>query len=106
MDIGKLNRRVGIMHKVETVDELLQTTHRFEVVHKVWSGIEPVSMKEITDGDKVKYEATNTFVIRYRPDVTEEMKIEYNGKIFDIISVIDPMEKHESLEITAVHRGE
>ena len=41
------------------------------------------------------------FTIRYRKDVSAEMRIRLDGIVYDITSILDKNNRHEALEILA-----
>lgn len=53
------------------------------------------------DGVDVGKSPTHLFVIRYLSTVTKENIIRWEGESYKILSIIDPEERHEDLELYA-----
>lgn len=101
---GKFNRQIEIG---EPPDNFNEDTGRdegrdFKYIRTVWAGVSHVKTSERFQAAAIGADKTVTFTIRYQPDlvITEDNVIRYNGLIYDIKSVSDPLEAHETLIIT------
>ena len=102
LNSGKLNKRFEIQEGVpgspsrnEYGEELLV----WETLATVWGSVEPLTGREFWAQQQVQNEITVRFRIRYRSGVVPGMRIFYNNAYYPIKVVLDPLEKHESLEL-------
>ncbi len=66
----------------------------------VWATVKPYKSSEYNFMGKLKPEVTHRVYVRFRDDITAEMRIMYHGRTFLISGPpIDVDEKHELLEI-------
>ena len=63
--------------------------------------MEPLTGREFWEAAAVHRENEVRFTIRYRRDVSPEMRIRLAGVVYDITSVLDKNNRHEALEIMA-----
>lgn len=63
------------------------------------AAIEPLRGRELLAAQQISSEVTGTIKIRYRADkqVTAKHRVLYGTRVFDIVAVIDPEERHEEL---------
>jgi SPP1 family predicted phage head-tail adaptor len=97
MKIGDLRHRVVLQRKEITEDELKQQSEAWVDIATVWSAIEPLSGREYFAAKQVNAEVSAKITIRYRKDVSPDMRVIYDGRIFEVLSVINPKERRESL---------
>lgn len=70
-----------------------------------WQGFAsftPDSGSESMQTDQVVATVSWTCKLRYVPEVSPTHRIHYEGRIYEIVSVIDPNQQRRSLEIRAV----
>ena len=70
-------------------------------VFTCWCGVEQLTGKEYRDADAVYWEDETKFTIRYRKDVSPDMRIWLDGAVYEITSITDRYNRHEALEILA-----
>lgn len=61
--------------------------------------VSPATGAEYAEAQKLRAETTYNVVTRYFKGIESNMKILYNGNVFDIISVLDIGEGHRELKI-------
>lgn len=61
--------------------------------------VEPLEGTEQLDAMRVGMQRPHRFTIRYVTGMTGAKRIIYDGRTFDIKSVVDPEEKHRELQI-------
>lgn len=66
--------------------------------------VSPMSGREYEESQKLRTETTYKISTRFFRNITPEMRIMYDGKEFEIVSVLDLNEKHEELQIIAIHK--
>mgnify|MGYP002565442196 CR=1 FL=1 len=65
------------------------------------AGAEPLSGREFWEAAAINRENEVRFTIRYRKDVSAEMRIRLDSTVYDITSILDKNNRHEALEILA-----
>mgnify|MGYP001060458573 CR=1 FL=1 len=66
--------------------------------------VSPMSGREYEESQKLRTETTYKISTRFFRNITPEMRILYDNKEFEIVSVLDLNEKHEELQIIAIHK--
>jgi SPP1 family predicted phage head-tail adaptor len=83
---GKLRHRITIQQESETSDSMGGNTIMWNDVATVWASINPLSGKEYYDAEQVQSEVSHKIRIRYRSGITSDMRIDFKGRIFKIVS--------------------
>lgn len=102
MNAGRLNKRVVIEKPVSgspTADTFGEPIITWDTLAEVWAAVEPLTGREFWAQQQVQNEITVRFRVRYRSDIEAGMRVSYNSKYFVIKAVIDPLEKHEELQL-------
>lgn len=88
-----LQRKVTVSHGI--------SRERWETVFSCWCAVRPLSGKEFWEAAAINRENEVRFTIRYRTDVSADMRIRLNDVVYDITSILDKSNRHEALEILA-----
>lgn len=96
---GDFNRRVTIQQRGAAKDGFGQATQTWTDLLSCWARIEPLSGRELVMAQAQNAEVTHLVEIIYRPTITAAMRVVYQGRIFNVLSVIDPDMAHVSLEL-------
>ncbi len=88
--IGTLDQRVTIQRETRTADTYGGAALAWVEVATVWASVRPLSGRERADFGKVEAPANYRFTIRRRADVTDAMRITWNGASYNIRFVSDP----------------
>ena len=84
---------------------------QYPVVEKtvavVWCGVTPQTGSLLTGrpAETVLSRTTHKVTIRYRPGITADMWLEIGGEPYDILHILDPYLRHETLELFCEVRG-
>jgi SPP1 family predicted phage head-tail adaptor len=97
MNIGKLCHRITIQKSTPARDSFGAEIEDWTDFAAVWANIEPINGREYFSAKQVNAEITTKIVIRYKEDITSQMRVLFADKIYEIISVICPEEKHTEL---------
>lgn len=97
MRIGELRHRVTLQQKEVTEDELKQQAEIWTDMATVWAAVEPLSGREYFAAKQINAELSVRVTIRYRKDVTPDTRIVFGSRIFEVLSVVNPKERCESL---------
>lgn len=68
-------------------------------VAAVWMSVEPIRGRELFAAEQVQSPVDVRIRMRYRPGVTPQMRVVLNAVNYNIVSVIDPEERHAELEL-------
>ena len=101
MKAGQMNRQITIQSPSQTIDAYGGPVFSWSDVATVWAKVHPLRGRELIAAQAAQNETTVKFYIRYRPGITSAKRVLYDGKIYDIIAVIDVNEAHVDIEITA-----
>lgn len=104
LDPGKLRHRVTLQTKTTTTDAGGGTTETWTDTATVWAAVEPLEGTERLRAMQVSPTLSHRIRMRYRADVTTAMQVVYNGRAFDITSVVDVSERHRELQMLAEER--
>ena len=84
---GQLDRRITIQNFSETTDSFGQEVKSFSTLASVWANVVERVGREGEDGDMIAATKKVEFIIRYRTDVDEEMRISYNSNTYKIQAI-------------------
>jgi SPP1 family predicted phage head-tail adaptor len=89
-DPGALDQRITIAAEVRTADAYGGAAVTWATLATVWAGVRPLSGRERADAAAIEAPAAYRFTIRRRSDVTEAMRIGWNGAQYNIRFIADP----------------
>ena len=99
MMAGRLRHRVDIESVTESQTASGQVTRSWSLFEPVWANIGRVSGNEYVQGETQIAEATHKIECRYLAGVTPKMRVNFNGRIFNILSVANVDERGIRLEM-------
>ncbi|MBS4932232.1 MAG: phage head closure protein [Clostridiales bacterium] len=100
MNIGKLNKRITFLKPTTGHDEMGQEIEgAWQPFKTVWANIKPLRGREYWDAKKKSAKQNYKIITRYHDGVTNDMRIKYKEKIFNIESAADVEEEGTMLEI-------
>lgn len=97
---SSMRNRVEFLRRVVTVAHGI-SKERWETAFSCWCAVEPLSGREFWEAAAINRENDVRFTIRFRRDVSAEMRIRLDGSVYDITSILDKNNRHETLEILA-----
>ncbi len=96
---GQRDKLVTIEQTTITRDaEYSSPVHSWAALGQVYAKIEPLSGREYFLNRESQTEVTVRITFDYRAGITNKMRINYRGKLYQINDVIDPLEAHEEIE--------
>lgn len=101
MKIGDLRHRITLQKYISTIDEEGFTTQTWQDVATVWAAVENLYGREYWEAATIQAENTVKFTIRYRKDLSSDMRIKFQGQHYEIISIDNIKYKNEYIEIKA-----
>jgi SPP1 family predicted phage head-tail adaptor len=81
---GMLNRKIKLYQLVKTPTETGGFTQSWAFVTAPWAKIKNTSGSELLHADKLGATSFSDFIIRYRTNIDERMKIVYRGNDYQI----------------------
>lgn len=97
--IGELRHKVTIEQKASTPDGVGGFTENWSTFATPWASIESVKGQKRWYGDQLNSVITHQILIRYRAGVDTSMRINFEGRTFQIHAVLDPEEKKRWLRL-------
>ncbi|HEY9060951.1 MAG TPA: phage head closure protein [Pseudobacteroides sp.] len=98
---GELNKRIAIQQN-QPVEQLNGSElENWTTLRTVWSDILSQGAREFYQAQKKYSEVTKVFKIRYFAGLTTKHRIQYSGRIFDILGVDNVDEASEQYLISA-----
>jgi len=104
VNAGDLRHRVTIESPARTSDEAGGATIEWQSVGDVWAAIWPRAAYENLRNDRIAGTATHDIWIRYRKDVTPEMRIRCGNRVFAILGAIDIEDRSRWLKCPSEER--
>lgn len=101
MRAGRLRKRVSLQRRVETQDTTGGMTVTWAEVAKLWAGIEPLYGREYDAARARNAETTHRIVLRYREDVTAQMRLVLGARIYRIDEILNVRERNAELHLRA-----
>jgi SPP1 family predicted phage head-tail adaptor len=98
---GRLNKLIVVQSREETTDEYGGPVYEWGDVSTVWARILPLSGRDLIAAQAAQNETVTRFFIRYRSDITTDMRIVYKEKNYDITGIINIEEENRELQIMA-----
>lgn len=106
--IGQFNKRITFEKQIKTDDGgggFSVSWEELENVPEVYANISPLSSKEIFSYLKREVKVSHKIIIRYRNDISVEMRVVSGDKIYGIKAIKDLQGLNRYLEITADEEG-
>lgn len=84
---GQLDRRITIQGYSESTDAYGQEVKTYSTLAEVWANVVEKVGNEGEDGDMIASTKKVEFIIRYRTDVDEQMRIVYDSNTYKIQAI-------------------
>lgn len=98
MRAGKLNRRIAIQGVTSTSDSTTgQVTDAWVTSTTIWAHIDPLNALEVASAGQTEEHITHRVTIRYRADISPQMRFLYGTRVFNVHRILDPDEAHREL---------
>jgi SPP1 family predicted phage head-tail adaptor len=99
MAVGELDKRIIIESDTKVSDDMGGYTTTWATYTTVWAAIWPMSAKEQLQNMQSNMEVSHRIRIRYMDSFSNDYRIKYGSRYFNIVSVINPREKGEWLDL-------
>jgi SPP1 family predicted phage head-tail adaptor len=104
MAAGRLRWRITIQSSTAAKGAEGQDVLTWAAFWSTWANIEPLTGTERQTSETERAQQGYTFTIRYRSAITPRMRISWDGRTFDIESVVNVENRKRTLVLTAVER--
>lgn len=94
---GRLNHKLRIEQRTETKNTLGEDITTWTLYKETWGHVSPLSGKEYISQNELQSSVTGRISIRYISGITTDMRVNWNDRIFDILSVINTDERNREL---------
>lgn len=98
LQAGRLRHRIDILQPTGAQDAAGGTTLASSgstVFATIWATVEPISGNEQLAAQEFTSVVTHQIVIRYLSGVSANMQVRYSGRIFQILAVLNPLERNK-----------
>ena len=90
-NISRFRHRVEIQTYALTFDAEGGSSRAWSTQATVWAKVNPIMGTEADTADQIKSKLTHRITMRkYEGGFTSETRIKFDGKFFNILSVVDP----------------
>lgn len=94
MRVGELRKRVTFQSETSSSDNAGGYTLGWTTVATVWAAIEPLNGREVFTAQHLEGHVTHRVIIRYRSDITSDMRMVYGARVFNVRAVINQDERN------------
>lgn len=99
LSAGKLRNTINIQRFIANITDAGGCDGNWETYATIRAYMQALSGSERLKAMRLESKTTHKFSIRYRDDITAANRIEYFGRIFNILYVLNLEEKNMWLEI-------
>ena len=99
LDSSELTRRVTIQSRPTGRGILGDQSTAWTDLVKCWAGIEQLQGRELSLAQAINSEVTHKVTMRYRAGITAAQRVVYQGRVFNVLDVLDPETAHVALEL-------
>lgn len=89
MNPGKLRYRVSILKKTTGTDPDGYPIEEWVPIFIVWAEAKPIAGREYFTAAAVQAQHQVRFTMRYRNDITSDMRLRYDGQDYEIKAILD-----------------
>lgn len=97
---GDLNRQVALQSRSVTRDGFGQEAVDWSTFATVMAKIKPLSGRELDLARAINRETTHEVTVRYRTNLTTAHRVVYQGRNYNIHSILDEEMRHEYLVLS------
>lgn len=98
---SRLRHRLTLQQPSLTSDGVGGYLRSWEEVAELWSEISPISGNESFEHGQTMSSRRYRIVLRHRGDIHPAMRLVFEGRVFNIRTIINRMEKDQLIEILA-----
>ena len=99
--VGERDRRITIREKSTTTNAFNEEVVTWSDMVTTWAKVSEAQGGESYEADQLTEQRLTVFDIAYRSGITVEHRIYYNGRHYDIKSIVEP-DRRRSLKLKAL----
>jgi SPP1 family predicted phage head-tail adaptor len=99
MGIGQFRHRIKIQRYTAVQNSLGEEEKTWVDDCKIWASVEPLKGREFFKAQTINAEVTTKITIRYREGISSKMRVVFEGRNFDILSVMKVEERKKEIEL-------
>lgn len=99
MHSGALRHKIIIQQPAGVRDSNGQMVETWTTFATVWASVEPLQGREFFAADQINSEITTRIRLRYLSGITQDMRISFDSRIYDIRSIIQVREIHHEMQL-------
>jgi SPP1 family predicted phage head-tail adaptor len=99
---SKLRNSIAIQRETSTTDSVGGLVNTWATLTTVYAYIKPVSGSESVYSSRIDSSITHKIYIRYLATVSPKQRVNYNGRLMNIKSVLNLEERNKWLELHCV----
>lgn len=84
IDAGILRHRLAFDALIRYIDTAGDTVEDWVQQFETWGAVEPLSAREFTASQSLQSQVVARITVRYRSDITPDMRIRHRGAIYNI----------------------
>lgn len=89
IDPGRLRERVTIQQATEVRNRLGETTQTWSTFVERWASVDGLSGREVLLSGQQQTEVTHRVRMRYVDGLTQQMRLLWRGRVFEITSLLE-----------------
>lgn len=89
INAGKLRERVTIQAPIRDTNEMGETTLSWQEVKRAWASVEGIKSTELLSNSRQEFDISHRVRMRYHRGLTNNHRLEWNGRLLEIISVLE-----------------
>lgn len=101
MQAGNLRKRITLQVRSTTRDAANEPLHTWSDLMTLWADVQPMAGRKLEIAQAINSEATHQITTRYVAGVTTDHRAVYQGRYFNIHSVIDVDSRHREMHMLA-----
>lgn len=99
LEVGPMRHRIKVQRQSEGENEFGQDNGEWTEVGTYWARLTALTGRELETARQIRPEVSIRIIMRAGADVKAEDRLTHGGRIFSIVSVIDPEERGRFLQI-------
>jgi len=99
MTIGSLRKRITVQAETQVPDGAGGYALGWGDVLTAWAEIAPLSGREVFAAGHLEGHVTHKITMRYQSGITTDMRVSFNGRLFNIRAVMNVDESNRWLEL-------
>ena len=103
--IGRMRSRITLEQRVLTPDTGGGGTTGWQTLATVWAEIIPLAQRESLEAEQTRARTAYDITIRYRTDITSDLRVFFQNRALAIRSVIDVGHRHRWLQLHCEEDG-